>query len=145
MFETLLLTAVVPAALDLIKGSGQAIGRKWFGLSVDDQIKLDNANVERVKALAELDNPYGTPSQWIVDLRASFRYIAAGILIVAGIGIMGVGAYQYLFPSEAITLAGDDTKELAKSIIILGAETAGTPFSFIFGERMWTGIKGMMK
>lgn len=135
--ETILATVVLPAVIDLLKGSGQAISRKWFGLSVNDQIKLEDAQVNKLKALAELDNPYGTPSDWVVNLRASFRYIAAGILIVAGIGAMALGAYQYADPNM--------DQELAKAIIELGAETAGTPFFFIFGERMWQGIKGTFK
>ena len=137
--ETILLTTILPAALDLLKGAGGAISRKLFGLSVDDQIKMDTAAVGKLKALAELDNPYGTPSQWIVDLRASFRYIAAGILIVAGIILLGVGSHYYI-NSETIEAA-----DLAKTIIGIGAETAGTPFFFIFGERMWTGLKGAFK
>ena len=139
MFWTTIISALIPAAVDLVKDAGGAISRKWVGLSVDDEIKLKNADVERLKAIAQLDNPYGTPSQWIVDLRASFRYIAAGVLILAGIVIMGVGAHQYLNPTDQIT------EELAWAIIMLGAETAGSPFSFIFGERMWTGLRGLKK
>jgi hypothetical protein len=125
--------------MDLIKGAGGAISRKFFGLSVEDQIKIDNAGVDKLKALAELDNPYGVPSQWVIDLRASFRYIAAALLIVAGIVGISVGAYWYNV-SETV-----EAGEQAKAIIALGAETAGTPFFFVFGERMWIGLKGMLK
>jgi len=139
MFWTTILAALLPAGVDILKDSAGALSRKIVGLSVDDEIKLKNADVQRLTAIAALDNPYGTPSQWIVDLRASFRYIAAAFLILAGIGIMGVGAYQYLHPTDQVT------EDLAWAIILLGAETAGAPFSFIFGERMWTGLKGLRK
>lgn len=137
LLETILTTVALPAILDFLKGSGAAISRKAFGLSVDDQIKLETAQVGKLEALAKLDNPYGTPDQWVINLRASFRYIAAGVLIMAGIGIMAVGANQYLAATES-----PEAQELAKFIVGLGAETAGTPFFFIFGERMWQGIKG---
>ena len=140
MFETLLITAVVPAVLDFVKGAGAAASRRWLGLSIDDEIKLNNAGVERLKALVGLDNPYGTPSQWVVDLRASFRYIAAAVLILVGASITAVGAYQYSAAEVPLIDA-----ETAKQVILIGLETPGQPFAFIFGERMWTGLRGMLK
>lgn len=121
MLETLLASAVAPAFIDLVKNVGSAVGRKFLGMSVDDQIKLENATVEKVKALAELDNPHGTPSQWVVDLRAAFRYIAAGLVICVG---------------AAITFLGGE------NVAQLGLELIGMPFAFIFGERMLLSIKG---
>ena len=126
--ETILATTLLPAGIDLIKSLFGGIGRKIGGVSVDDQIKLEESGVNRLKAVAELDNPYGAPSQWVVDLRASFRYVAAGALIVAGMGLAGYGASL------------ED-----KEIFLAGLETAGSPFFFIFGERMWVGLKGNFK
>ena len=126
--ETLLASVVLPAVVDLVRSGVGALGRKFIGLSVDDQIKLDQANVERLKALAELDNPYGTPTQWVIDLRASFRYVTAGVLILGGLGMAGYG------------MSLQD-----KDLITVGLETAGSPFAFIFGERMWFGMKGNAK
>lgn len=120
-----LLALLVPILTDLVKSGGAAITRKWIGLSVDDQIKLDTAQVEKLKALAMLDNPYGTPSQWVVDLRGAFRYVAAAVLLITGAGIAALGAYRK-----------DPT------MIVLGADIAGTPFAFIFGERMVLSYKG---
>lgn len=118
--ETLLISAVLPAALDLFKNGMAAITRKWVGLSVDDQLKLQAADIERLKALAALDNPYGTPSAWVVDLRGAFRYVAAALLIVGGLCVVAFGvSYGNV---EAIAI---------------GMETAGAPFAFIFGERLW--------
>jgi hypothetical protein len=128
ILESILASVVLPAVIDFVKGAAPAIGRKMFGLSVDDQIKVDNAGIEKLKALASLDNPYGTPSQWVIDLRASFRYIAAPLVILIG------GALLY----EGVTTE-------AESVIELGGQLVGMPFGFIFGERLYLGLKGAPK
>lgn len=120
--ETILASVVAPAAIDLFKNLFGSLTRKYAGLSVDDQLKLDNANIDRLKALAELDNPHGTPSQWVVDLRAAFRYVAAGFAIVIG----------------AVLMLRSSTGELQA----LNFELIGMPFGFIFGERLYMGLKG---
>ena len=91
---------------------------------MDDQIKLENANIERLKALAQLDNPNGTPSQWVVDLRGASRYVATVLAI-------GVGAVMML-------------KATTPELEALGFELVGIPFGFLFGERMYLGLKGNM-
>jgi hypothetical protein len=83
ILATVVIPAILPAAVDGLKN----ILAKWTGgpqaTTIDEQIKLQNADVQRLEALAKLDNPYGTPSQWVVDVRASFRYLASGAIIVA--------------------------------------------------------------
>lgn len=115
ILESLLASTALPLALDIVK----QVTNRWFGLSVDDQIKMENAQVEKLKALALLDNPYGTPSQWVVDLRAAFRYIASVIII-------GVGVYVLQIPTQ----------------IDAGLALISMPFGFIFGERLLLGMKG---
>lgn len=122
--ETLIATVVLPAAIDLLKGGLTRIGNKISGLSVDDQIKLQNADISKLEALAKIDNPYGTPSQWVIDLRASFRYIFAGILVLGGLAMAAYGTYK----SD-------------QAVITAGFETAAAPGVFILGERFWTGLK----
>jgi hypothetical protein len=119
--EAILASVVLPAVIDFFKGAGGAIGRKWFGVSVDDEVKLMAAQVEQLKALAELDNPHGTPSQWVVDMRGAFRYICAVLVILIGLVVL-FGA-----PDE---------------LKAMGVELIGMPFGFIFGERMYLGLKG---
>lgn len=125
VIEGMLASVVLPAVVDLFKGAGGAISRKFFGLSVDDQIKMQNADVEKLKALAELDNPHGTPSQWVVDLRASFRYIGAVIVILVGAMVLYTGT----------EVKNDMVQEMGFALV-------GMPFTFIFGERMYMGLKG---
>lgn len=117
--ETILGATLIPVLTDLVKSGAGAVTRKFLGLSVDDQIKLDNASIEKLKALASLDTPHGQPSQWVVDLRAASRYVMAAVLILSGV---------------AVALAG--VKGNDQGIITLGAEIAGFPFGFLFGERM---------
>lgn len=124
ILEGTILSVLAPAIVDLIKNGFGAITRKWIGLSVDDQIKLQNSDIQKLQALASLDNPYGTPSQWVIDLRASFRYIAAGASILAGVAIM-------LLPE---LLMGE-----------IGAQLVTMPFGFIFGERMYLTLTGKAK
>lgn len=119
LIETALISALAPAAIDMAKTLFAGIGRKIGGLSVDDEIKLGNATVEKLKALASLDSVVGTPSQWVVDVRASFRYVAAGVSIMGGVvGLFAVPALAELW-GQLITI----------------------PFSFIFGERMYMNFK----
>lgn len=117
-----LLPALLPSAIDAFKSLFGGLGRKIGGLSVDDEIKLENSQISRLEALAKLDNPVGSPSQWVVDLRSSFRYISAGVSILVGAYLAGTG--------------GDS--ELVGVLI-------GAPFSFIFGERLYLGMKGTKK
>ena len=116
---------LIPILTSWVQQAAPALTRKLFGESVDDQVKLENSLVERIKALADLDNPYGTPSQWVVDLRGSFRYVSASILILGGLGLAGVGASQ------------------ANPVLVAtGIDLAASPFSFIFGERLVLTFKG---
>lgn len=114
MLESILASVVIPAAVDLVKNIGGAASRRFVGLSADDQVKLMQAEVQKLQAISTLDNPHGSPSQWVVDLRASFRYIAAILVIGAGFALNNV-------------------------------DLIGMPFGFIFGERMYLGMKGSMQ
>src|SRR3990167_2476034 len=128
MLMSILMSTGLPILLDLIKSAAPAVTRKFIGVSVEDQIRLDQAGVERIKALAELDNPYGTPSQWVVNLRGSFRYVAAIALIGGGLALAGYGAVNS--DTEAVTA---------------GLDLAASPFGFIFGERLVLSYKGSAK
>lgn len=125
---TTILAAGVPVLTEIVKSVGGALGRRFAGLSVDDQIKLQQAEVSRLQALAQLDMPAGTPSGWVVDLRASFRYVSAAVLI-------GVGCAAVLYG-----LANN-----APQIVDIGGQIAGFPFGFIFGERMVLTLKAGAK
>lgn len=116
-----IIGALVPVGIEGIK---QAMTRFFGGVkatSIEDQIKLDNNEVEKIKALAELDKPIGQPSQWVVDLRASARYIGALTVISVGISTLYV-------PVEP-------------EVKVIALEAANIAFGFLFGSRILAGFK----
>lgn len=115
-----LLSSLLPVGAEGIK---QLIISKAGGVkptTVEEQIKLDNNDIERIKAVAALDNPGGTPSQWVVDLRASSRYLAAWGCIVLGSGMIVSGIVQ---PRLA-------------ALSVAGTELVSVAFGFLFGTRL---------
>lgn len=119
---TTLLSAFIPVGVEGVK---QLIINKAGGVkptTVEEQIQLDEQDIKRLQALAALDNPGGTPSQWVVDLRGSARYIAAGVVIVGGTGISFISGVD---PALALT----------------GLEAANIAFGFLFGQRIVSNFK----
>ncbi len=117
---SLVIPALIPALADGIRG---VFGRLTGGAgakpqSVEEQIKLMAAENERLKAVAELDKPAENISPWVADLRASFRYIAAGVIIM--------GAVSTLYMPKLDTALFEAIWNLAGSV-----------FSFMFGDRMY--------
>lgn len=121
ILETLILPALIPAAVDILKTSvGRLVGVK--AKTVEEVIQLRNSEVEKLKAIAELDRPIGSPSQWVVDLRASFRYILAGISIVASVTTLYIPGVPEL-------------------LIDYSWQATGAIFSFLFGEHLVLNVK----
>lgn len=122
MLLTTLLSALVPVGVEGIK---QVIVNKFGGVkatTIEEQIKLDEQDIKRLEAVAKLDNPGGTPSQWVIDVRGSARYVAAGVVILGGVGIA-------LVPSIEV------------SVKIVALEAANVAFGFLFGQRVVTNWK----
>lgn len=120
ILETI-IGALVPVGIDGIKS---LIGMFTGGvkpLNVDDQIKLDQNEIAKLEAIAKLDNPYGVPSQWVIDLRASSRYLGALFVIVVGIGTL-------FLPVDP-------------EIQRIGIEAANIAFGFLFGTRIMANLK----
>ena len=119
---TTLLSSLIPVSVEGIK---QLIVNKVGGVkptTVAEQIQLDDQEIKRLQAIAALDNPGGTPSQWVIDLRGSARYIAAGIVILGGIGL-------------ALT------PNITNDIKVIGLEAANIAFGFLFGQRIVANYK----
>ena len=120
ILETI-IGALVPVGIDGIKS---LIGMFTGGvkpLNVDEQIKLDQNEIAKLEAIAKLDNPYGVPSQWVIDLRASSRYLGALFVIVVGIGTL-------FLPVDP-------------EIQRIGIEAANIAFGFLFGTRIMANLK----
>ena len=112
-----LLGALVPIGAEAVK---QLIVKFTGGVkpaTIEEQIKLDNLEIERMKALAVLDNPGGTPSQWVIDLRASSRYLGALVTIAVGLSTLFIPTI---------------TAEIQR----IGLEAANIAFGFLFGSRI---------
>lgn len=116
-----IIGALVPVGVEGIK----QLMTNFFGgvkaTSIDDQIKLDANEIEKIKAIAELDKPIGQPSQWVVDLRASARYIGALAVIVVGISTL---------------YAPVDVR-----IQAIALEAANIAFGFLFGSRIVASLR----
>lgn len=118
---TSILSALVPVGVEGIK---QVITNFVGGVkptTVAEQLQLDEQEIKRMQAVAALDNPGGTPSQWVVDLRGSARYVAAFVVILGGVALA-------FGPVEA-------------TIKMIGLEAANIAFSFLFGQRIVTNFK----
>jgi len=120
ILETI-IGALVPVGIDGIKSLIGMVTGGVKPISVDEQIKLDTNEINKLQAIAQLDNPYGTPSQWVIDLRASSRYLGALFVIVVGIG----------------TLFLSVTPEIQR----IGIEAANIAFGFLFGTRIMANLK----
>lgn len=116
-----IIGALVPVGVEGIK----QLMTNFFGgvkaTSIEDQIKLDTNEIEKIKAIAELDKPIGQPSQWVVDLRASARYIGALAVITVGISTL---------------YAPVDVR-----IQAIALEAANIAFGFLFGSRIVAGLR----
>ena len=118
---TALISALIPVG---VEGAKQVINKVVGGpkpATIDEQIKLDQADIARLEAVAKLDDPHGTPSQWVVDLRASARYIAAWAVILGG---------------GAVLFTPTDIQVKA-----LAVEAISVAFGFLFGTRIVANLK----
>jgi hypothetical protein len=116
-----IIGALVPVGVEGIK---QLINRFTGGVkptTVAEQIELEKMDISRIEAIAKLDAPAGTPSQWVIDLRASARYIGALFVIAIGISTLFINV-----PPE---------------IQRIGIEAANIAFGFLFGSRIMANLK----
>lgn len=121
---TTILPLIAPVFADGIRGifakfTGGAGGQPQ---NVNERIMLMNADTERVKALAAVDTPFGQPSQWIVDIRAIFRYAAITLIWLV----------------TAITIFSPDVSESIKFMLL---DVSGATMSFVIGERLYLNLK----
>ena len=118
---TTILSALIPVGAEGIK---QYVSTKLGGVkatTVAEQIQLDDSEIKKLQAVAALDQPGGTPSQWVVDLRASSRCLAAWAVIGSGLAMMFI-------------------PDVAMEVKSLGFEAANIAFGFLFGSRIVSGF-----
>lgn len=122
---SLILPALVPAFADGARGliakfTGGAGGQPQ---NIKERIELMQAESAKLQALAALDSPTGEPSKWIIDLRASFRYI-----IISSIMIF-----------TAIIVFNPDV--VGATVVAVFLDMTGACMSFVIGERMYLTLK----
>lgn len=120
---TFLLPALAPAITDGLRGliarfTGNAGAQP---VNVDEKIRLMEAETSRMTALAALDQPGGTPAQWIVNVRAIYRYAAVTLI--------------WLLLWWAVATAQ------SSSLTLILLDMCGATLSFIIGERFYLKIK----
>jgi hypothetical protein len=120
----LILPALVPAFTDGVRGlfakfTGGAGGQPQ---NMQERIQLIQAETEKLKALAQLDTPSGEPSKWIIDLRASYRYVIITFILITTIVVVYSPNVQL-------------------GIVSVFLDMTGACMSFIIGERMYLSIK----
>lgn len=116
----MLLESIVGALVPIAAEGAKQLVTKLVGgvkpTTIDEQIKLDQNEIARIEALAKLDAPIGAPSQWVIDLRASARYLGALTVIVVGVSTL-------YFP-------------VIDEIRYIALEAANIAFGFLFGSRI---------
>jgi hypothetical protein len=120
ILETL-IGALIPVGIDGVKQLFTRFAGGVKPTTIAEQLQLDEADIKRIEALAKLDNPYGTPSQWVVDLRASSRYLGALAVIAIGLSTL----YLTIDPF----------------VQRIGLEAANIAFGFLFGSRIMANLK----
>jgi hypothetical protein len=120
ILETL-IGALIPVGIDGIKQMFTRFAGGVKPTTIAEQLQLDQSDIHRIEALAKLDNPYGQPSQWVVDLRASSRYIGALTVIAIGLSTL----YLTIDPF----------------VQRIGLEAANIAFGFLFGSRIMANLK----
>lgn len=121
------IAALLPAAADGVR----ALIRRFAGGNVDpsepqtpaERLEANKADTSRLEALAKLDTIYGTPSQWVIDLRGAFRYVLACFVLLCTFSIL---AY--------LTYANPDLRPFISSALF---DMARVVFFFAFGDRVY--------
>lgn len=128
LFATVILPALVPALADGLRGIFARVtqGKGAMPQSVDDVIRLMEAQTARLEALAKLDTMSPNVSRWVADLRGAFRYIAVGGVVLATVGLVAADAMG---------------AEVADAGLSMMLELTGACMSFIIGERMYLAVK----
>lgn len=124
MFWTTLFPMIVPALADGVRGVFAKItgGAGGTPVNVDERIKLMTAETERLKALNEIDKPDGTPSQFVTDFRAMFRYAMIIVIWIA-------------------TIVCIFTPQIPVALTLQMLDLSGATMSFVIGERMYFNMK----
>ena len=128
-----LLALLLPSLIPVVADGVRNLFGWLFGGSgakpqnVEEAIKLMAAETSKLEAIAKLDAPAPNISPWVADLRGSFRYLAAAMIILGTFGFIA---------AKSTGLAVDDT------VIDARLQMSGSVFSFMFGDRLYLSLRG---
>jgi len=150
---TFLLPALAPAITDGVRG---LVARFTGGAgsqpaNIAERVQLMQAETARLQALATLDAPVGSPSQWVVDMRASYRYIAIGVIwALAGLAALadldrvgpglGEGAAQVLVTRSAPQVVEVAVGDAGQALVTRVAEPVPGALAELAGGRSRQGV-----
>jgi hypothetical protein len=127
--ETILAT-VLPGLLPAVLDGAKMLFSKITGISMGEpktfteRKELYTAETDRLKTIAELDKPSGQISNWVADLRASFRYVFVGLIIIVTLAY-GL-TYRWIGVPEVWGVL---------------SQLSGSATFFILGDRVYLGLK----
>jgi hypothetical protein len=125
----ILLPALLPVLSDAIRGIFTKLtgGAGAQPANVDEAVKLMEAEAKRAAAMAQLDAPAANISKWVADLRASFRYLAAAMIILAAYGMLAANGAGWI--------------TVDKDVLAGMLDMSSSAFSFVFGDRMYSYLR----
>ncbi len=120
------LPSLIPVAMDGIKSGISKLFGVNFGdpKSFEDYLRVEQLQIQKLQALADLDKPSEGISKWVADLRASMRYIAVGVIIGAAI------LYNFMPIAYQVPASREYLNQLA-----------GSATFFLLGDRVYLGLK----
>jgi hypothetical protein len=124
-----LLPALFPALADGVRGVFAKItgNRGAAPMNVDESIKLMSADIDRLKALAQLDAPAANVSAWVSNVRALQRPVA--VLVVLLVYMLAV--YRV------------NTGHALPESVLAGVFSYAQMVTFyLFGDRSYSHLKG---
>jgi len=117
------VAALLPAATDGVRALINRVtgGSGAKPANVEEAIRLADSQVERMKALAEIDKPADNVSPWVNNIRALQRPVALAVVVLAYTG------------SLYIAMPTDQAASIA--------ELASIAVGYVFGERAYMYFK----
>ncbi len=125
----ILTTMVLPALLPVGTNAIKEATAKWLGSpgprTFEETLQWEQAQIGRMEAIAKLDTAVGQPSQWVVDLRASARYLVVfAVLLWAGVA--------YALRGESVMIVDGTTTTLGM--------LAQSSVFFLLGDRIFVNV-----
>jgi len=125
-----ILATILPLFAPVVMDGVKMLFSKITGISMgeaktfQEKVEWEKVSVQKLEALAKLDQIGGNISRWVADLRASFRYIAVGLIILVTL------AYCMFCGTK-----------IDKDVFNFLAQLTGSATFFIIGDRVYINLK----